>query len=320
QGRQALCFAVTVAHAEHLADAFNRRGVRAAVVSGETAPEERRRLLYAYERGELTVLCNCGVLTEGYDAPVTSCVILARPTKSRALFTQCIGRGTRLAPGKHDCIILDVTDNCLKHRLQPMTLSQALGTTLLNGESVIEAKAREQREVEEREPQERTTRVLQRAQDLAVNILARMDWKRRKNGLYTLEVGEKKHRILLVPSEDTEGYYSVWAKLAPDFKSQRWLKASPLDWAQQHAEMKARLLQTDERKLVLVDSNAPWRAKPASAKQLLKLRQFGIPLTENLTCGEASDLIGHAIAQRQQRQAEGKITKEPNTKKARASA
>ncbi len=310
KGRQALCFAVTVAHARHLAHAFNDKGIKAAMVSGETPSEERRRILHGYERGTIEILCNCGVLTEGYDAPQTSCIIMARPTKSRALYVQCIGRGTRLAPGKRDCLVLDITDNCLRHRLEPLALSQALDTVLGDGESVMERKARiAAREATEREAVARTTRVTQRVQDLAVNILARMDWRRLQSGAYVLSIGECKHKIMLVPSEETEGYYTVWARLAPDYHAQQWLKESPLEWAQQHAEMKARLLQSDEKKRILVDSNAPWRARPATHGQIFMLRKFNIPFTDDISSGEASDLIGHAIAERDKQKAQQKAEK-----------
>lgn len=83
--RQVICFAVTVEHAQHLAEAFLKAGCGAAVVSGETPQEERKRILQEYARGVLQVLCNVSVLTEGYDHPATSCIIMARPT-SRARF------------------------------------------------------------------------------------------------------------------------------------------------------------------------------------------------------------------------------------------
>lgn len=313
KGRSALCFAVTVAHAQHLVETFARFEVRAAMVCGETPQEERRRILSAYEHGEIEVLCNVGVLTEGYDAPQTSCIILARPTQSRALFVQCVGRGSRLAPGKRDCVILDITDNCLKHRLQPVTLSKALGKALRESESVLEAKVREEEEREkgrflgEREQQERRARVTKRAQDLLIDLLAPMDWKRRASGAYWLEVGERKHKIILIPLEDMEGYYTVRAALAPDYTWQTWLDRAPLEWAQQHAERKAKLLQSDERKLILVDSNAPWRAHPASIKQLYTLRKFGIEHQPDITAGEASDLISKAIQERERAKAEKQL-------------
>ena len=321
-GRQALCFAVTVAHAEHLAQTFQRAGIAASLVSGETPPEERKRMLLDYERGVLQILCNCGVLTEGYDAPATSCILMARPTKSRALYTQCVGRGTRLAPDKKDCVILDITDNSLKLRLEPLTLGKVVEMPLHDGESVLEAKEREK---QEREllleggliaARERTTRVTQRGQDLEINLLNRFDWKRKPNGGYSLEIGEKKHTITLRPSENVPGYYSVWAKLAPEFTMQQWLPDAPLEWAQMHAEMKAKLIQSSEKKLILVDSNAPWRALPVSDKQRFMLLTFEIPYTEEMTSGEASDLIGRAIAQREKEKAEKKAAKQ-NAKRGR---
>ena len=327
KGRQGLCFAVTVAHAEHLAETFQTMGVQAAMVSGETSPENRKQLLHDYERSLLQVLCNVGVLTEGYDCPQTSCIIMARPTQSRALYVQATGRGTRKAPGKRDCIILDITDNCLKHRLEPLSLSTALGKHLQDGESILEAKARAEREqqaIKAGESKERTTIVTRRELDVEVNVLARMDWKRHLNGVYVLEVGEQKHRILLFPSDTVPGLYSVWAKLAPDFRGQQWCHEVPLEWAMQHAEIKARLLQSEKK--ALVDNNAPWRSFPVSNKQLFMLRKFGIPFTEDLTSGEASDLIGKAIAERDKQKALQKAEKaakkgtQKHNKNGRASA
>src|SRR5712692_566311 len=126
-GRRAICFAVTVEHACHLADAFTSAGIAAATVSGATPLPERRRLYQALRTGEIKVLTNVQVLCEGFDEPLIECVIMARPTQSRALYVQAIGRGLRLAPVKRDCLILDLTDNCFKHRLEPQNLSKVLG-------------------------------------------------------------------------------------------------------------------------------------------------------------------------------------------------
>ncbi len=307
-GRQGLCFAVTVAHAEHLAATFTRLGVHAATVSGATPKEERKQILRDFERGIVQVVCNCGVLTEGYNCPQTSCILMARPTRSRALYAQCIGRGTRKAPGKHDCIILDITDNCIKHRLEPLTLSKALDRTLHDGESLLEAKEREEREQLEGEAQkERTTKVTKRTSDLEIDLLAHLDWQRKINGVYRLEVGNDKHRIILLPSETTTGYYSVWAKLAPEFKMQQWLREVPLELAMEHAEIKARLLQSEKKKLV--DATEPWRTRPVTDNQRFMLIKFDLPFTKGMTSGEASDLIGKAIAQRDRKKALQKAEK-----------
>lgn len=126
EGRQrTVVFAASVAHAAHLVAAFRATaGVRADLVTGETPREERRALLSAFSEGTLPVLGNCEVLTEGYDEPRIDCIVLARPTQSRALYVQMVGRGARPAPGKADCLILDVADMTRRHTL--MTLPALL--------------------------------------------------------------------------------------------------------------------------------------------------------------------------------------------------
>ena len=103
---------------------------------------------------------------------------------------------------------------------------------------------------------------------------------------------------------------------------QQWLPDAPLEWAQMHAEMKARLIGSSEKKLVLVDNNAPWRSFPVSDKQLFMLRKFGLPSTSAMTSGEASDLIGHEIAKREKEKAEKAAQKgtKQGRKSGRASA
>jgi len=108
--RRTIVFCSSVLHAQHMAAIWNERGYRAGVVHGETHPQERRETLRQFGTGELQVVCNMGVLTEGFDAPGIDCVYLLRPTQSWSLFVQMVGRGLRIAPGKKDCLVLDVTE------------------------------------------------------------------------------------------------------------------------------------------------------------------------------------------------------------------
>lgn len=110
--RRTLVFCVTVNHAQRLAKALRAVGLRAGTVYGELPRDERERVLGAFAEGRIQVLTNVGVLTEGFDDPGVSCVAMARPTRSQALYVQCIGRGTRLSPetGKTDCLVLDFAD------------------------------------------------------------------------------------------------------------------------------------------------------------------------------------------------------------------
>jgi len=108
--RKTLAFCVTVQHAQNLARALNDLGVPTGVVHGELPKDERALVLGALKSGELQAVTNVGVLTEGFDEPSISCVAMARPTRSDSLYTQCVGRGTRLHPGKTDCLVLDFVD------------------------------------------------------------------------------------------------------------------------------------------------------------------------------------------------------------------
>jgi ATP-dependent helicase IRC3 len=105
--RQAICFTVSVDGAHTLAEKFNEAGISSAAIDGTTAKEERKRVLRQFQAGDIKVLCNCMVLTEGFDAPAINAVHMVRPTKSDSLYVQCIGRGLRPAPQKEDCLIFD---------------------------------------------------------------------------------------------------------------------------------------------------------------------------------------------------------------------
>lgn len=113
--RPTIVFAVSVSHAENIARAFNNHGVTAAAVTGNTPISRRNELYQKLANGELLVLVSCAALSEGFDVPKVSCVILARPTKSKALYFQQLGRGLRLAEGKFDCLVLDQSQNVIEH-------------------------------------------------------------------------------------------------------------------------------------------------------------------------------------------------------------
>lgn len=117
KGRPAIAFLPSVALSQEQAEAFREHGVNAVHIDGTTPPAERAAMLDAYRAGDVDVLCNCGLFTEGTDLPTTSCVILGRPTKSGELYQQMVGRGLRLSPGKTDCIVLDVTGVTGRHKL-----------------------------------------------------------------------------------------------------------------------------------------------------------------------------------------------------------
>ena len=115
--RQTIAYAVSVDHAHNLAAVFNGAGVPAAVILGDTKREERDKAISGFRDGSIKVLVNVIVATEGFDLPDASCIIIARPTMSLALYLQMVGRGLRPKPDDGDCIILDLAANALTHGL-----------------------------------------------------------------------------------------------------------------------------------------------------------------------------------------------------------
>jgi hypothetical protein len=110
-GRKGVTFAVNVAHAEALADCFRARGVLARSVSGAMRSDEREIVLRAFADGHLRMLCACDILNEGWDCPDVEVLLMARPTLSKIIYMQQLGRGTRKAPGKESLIVFDFVDN-----------------------------------------------------------------------------------------------------------------------------------------------------------------------------------------------------------------
>ncbi|KAF2820955.1 P-loop containing nucleoside triphosphate hydrolase protein [Ophiobolus disseminans] len=109
QGRAStLIFCVDLSHVTSLTAKFREYGIDAQFVTGDTPTKTRGAKIDAFRNGEFPVLLNCGVLTEGTDIPNIDCVLLARPTKSRNLLVQMIGRGMRLHAGKDNCHIIDM--------------------------------------------------------------------------------------------------------------------------------------------------------------------------------------------------------------------
>ncbi|KAG8905839.1 hypothetical protein FRB99_008141 [Tulasnella sp. 403] len=109
--KSTLAFCVNKQHVHDLTAEFREAGVDARSVSSSTPIVERKELISAFKRGEFPVLVNCAILTEGADVPNIDCVLVARPTRSKTVFTQIVGRGMRLWPGKTDCRIIDFVDS-----------------------------------------------------------------------------------------------------------------------------------------------------------------------------------------------------------------
>jgi superfamily II DNA or RNA helicase len=124
--RKAVAFAVNVRHGEALAEEFQRRGIPAKSVSGRMSSREREQILHDFQEGKLRVLCACDILNEGWDCPNIEVLLMARPTLSRVIYLQQLGRGTRKAAGKECLIVFDFVDNSSRYN-QALSAHRVLG-------------------------------------------------------------------------------------------------------------------------------------------------------------------------------------------------
>ena len=115
KSRKTVVFLPLIKTSQKFRDLLNTYGFRAAEVNGQS--EDRREVLADFDAGKYNVLCNSMLLTEGWDCPSVDCVVVLRPTKVRSLYSQMVGRGTRLSPGKTDLLLLDFLWMTDKHEL-----------------------------------------------------------------------------------------------------------------------------------------------------------------------------------------------------------
>jgi superfamily II DNA or RNA helicase len=272
-----------VEHAKNLAEEFKTAGIKSDMVHGGMSREDRDRIINEYRNGDIQVLTNCQVLTEGFDVPATSCVIVARPTKSRGLYQQMVGRGLRRHPGKGECVVIDFNDRV-------HTLCNSI--ILLPDAEIAEQLEREHRQ-KERQLREKIPDNLNRklkAAYISSNLLGDVfNWRRLQKG-YVLK-GNDNIELWVV---EREGGYRVGvcdekgASVIANGLSFEYAFASAEDYARDHRSL-----------FVLSDREAPWRDEPISPKQLEIFRSAGYRSgIEQMTKGQASDLISSGVLRR----------------------
>ena len=312
--RPTAVFSVDIAHAKALAKAFCDQGVKAAAVWG--TDEDRADKLTKFEAGEITVLASCSVLSEGWDSPRVSCIVLARPTCSGSLMTQQVGRGTRLCPGKTDCIILDLVDATKKNSLVTFPSLLGLNPNLdLHGQDVVKA-AEALEAAQEKYPGvsfEGLTDITKikayvESVDLFANpydeeVLAhtKLTWMRRADASYALAIPESKelsdskqyarflHEKLIVSVNELSEYE---LSITTTEMERRLGTYATLQEAFTSAEEVIQRCRPSRVKLLLRD--APWHTGPASEaakrylRKLTKKRPLLRCLCEGLHSGQCT--------------------------------
>ena len=280
-GRKALVFTPTVRTAYAMADAFRAAGLAAEALDGTTPAVARQATLQRLRTGQTHVLANCAVLTEGFDEPSIDAIVMARPTLSTPLYVQMLGRGTRLYPGKTDCLLLDVVGASTRHTVlttaalfdvDPATLAQRPLT------EAVAARACAAAAPLAAEPP--TGTLVAAAVDL---FRARpLHWVQTQRGAWVLTLGQGTLRLVPV----AEGTWAV--VYGPRGAAPQALGAGlPLDYAPGVAEDYAR----HQKAHALVDPQAAWRQQPPTEKQLALLRKWRVALPPALTRGAAADLL-----------------------------
>lgn len=292
RGRKTLVFAASLYHAELLCDILNRHRAGAAEwISGTTPRETRAAVLAAYRRGEFQFLVNVGVFTEGFDEPGIEVVAMARPTESRSLFAQMVGRGTRPLPGvvdgchsagdrraairqsaKPTLEVLDFVGNTGKHKL--VCVADVLGGRATD--EVVETAARRVRE--------RGGSVLDAIEAVEKELLAARELARRRHVLGLAD-------YTVVPSDPFDLLGVV------EWREPAWHKGKPATAAQINLLERAGVpdakgLTFTKARQLIDEITKRGREGKVGYRQALKLAELGY--RTDLPLGEAMNILSKA--------------------------
>lgn len=314
QGRKStLVFCVDVEHAKQLTATFREHGVDARYITATTHKNVRSEQLEAFKKQEFPVLLNCGLFTEGTDIPNIDCVLLARPTRSRNLLIQMIGRGLRLFPGKEDCHIIDMVASLATGVLSTPTLFGLHPDEVLEKSSVTDI-----REGRKDESLPKPSEEYETAQEGDISlqftkydsIYDLLDDTRSERHIRSLSpnswvrVGDEKYLLSessgWLTLEKEKDIYNVYHVMkftnpmteTPQFtRPRRIASGTDLETAVRAADTYASS-KFDER---YIASWKPWRQNPATPGQIQLLNKARIRegklRPEDLTRGQAADMI-----------------------------
>lgn len=313
--RLTVAFVPSIQSANDLRDEYLGAGVPAEIVIGSTPPAERTATYARLAAGTTRVMVGVGVPTEGFDLPALSCVLMARPTKLAGLYTQMVGRGLRLAPGKADCLVLDVVGTSRRQRL--VTLIDLHPSAVYDRDELdaipcedCDLPLRQQYPGQEtcacereapgpRDPDGGRIRLQGPAKYEEVDLLGLADsgfnWLATRRGIPFLSVGtgggRRRYAVLW---REANGLYSAGHCDARDEADREAIvEYAQLEVARRRAELWAQDWAPDR-------ADDPWRVarKRASDKQVAKARGLGVANAERFTSGGISNEIDIVLASR----------------------
>ncbi|KAM0792013.1 hypothetical protein ACM66B_007124 [Microbotryomycetes sp. NB124-2] len=310
--RSTLVFAVNIHHVVSLANSFREQGIDARFVHEGVHVRDREVLYEAFRNGEFPVLVNCGILTEGADFPMIDCVLLVRPTRSKNLFLQMIGRGLRLSPrtGKRDCLIIDLVGNTSQGLVCTPTLFGLDPEAVVEGEltSTLEQRAAAQAKHDQLQL-ERDQAALSHSSDddsgrgdlvmqdyasvfdfhaqvgsrpVSVHKLSKLAWTSIGENVWVLELSTRGH-VKVVYDKGTNQYQALLYRRLSSMPSSRPF-AKPVVLCS-HTSIEVLLRVTDAQVLQNPTLKAPidvrrfavWRNEPATEQQVGQIvRKLGV--------------------------------------------
>jgi superfamily II DNA or RNA helicase len=284
-----IVFVPDVASAFDFTESFADAGYDVAAIWGEMDREDRKLTLKRAREGDLQVLVNCMVLTEGTDIPRLQCAVIARPTTNAALYMQMAGRVLRPFPGKDRALILDVVGISDDYRLATIAdLTSRRIETIAEGESL--------REAVERERKRRNPLFIDYVMDWdEVDLFhrSRAVWLQTYGGIWFIGTGNA--LVFIWPDGDR---YSVGIR-PRRISGGRWIRQgvsleAAMSWGEDEADRYAEAWQGSRGKSFGMSRSASWRRQPASRNAMDHALRIGIPLDRlggDLRAGQLSDMI-----------------------------
>lgn len=287
--KRTVVFCVTVAHAERVRDAFRAEDISAEMVDGTTPIADRQRIFGEFARGELRVLTNCMVLTEGFDEPGIDCAIMARPTKSQGLYQQCVGRALRWQADKPDALIIDVVDVTTKHQL--VTLPSLSGSELKDGSREREVTEGDRASGQVMDLFDAITHhgQLREREAIMIDLLdsSPFVWQSLPDGMWMAPAGQGQWMTLLREGDE---YVPVRIN-AP--RGQMPALERLLDRGVA-ADIAMGIAQDRIPSSALNQREAHWRQRRVTDRQRMAAERWRVPVHAKATAGEVSDLIDMA--------------------------
>lgn len=287
--RQGILFAPTVDSAYQFAADLNSSGIKTEVIAGHTPLEDRVLIYKKYREGEIQVLSNCMVLTEGFDMPQASCAVIARPTQSNALYVQMVGRVLRPWPGKADALVLDVVGVTGNMRLASIASLSETTIKIKPEETLAQAAARSEGEIQEAAEKKRGNLT---ATQVDLFDRSHSAWLQTYQGKWFIPTRD--HTFFIWP--EPEGTYKVGQCGAHNTQGGIWhVQGVTIEYAMAWAEQLA-----EETDPMVASRNSSWRRKkqkPSQPQKDLAMR-LGLSIEDGMTKNEVSNLISVHFASR----------------------